>query len=182
MFATTVTRRTTLLPVRMALVRFNRFLAWTLIASPVIEFVLHARFEQSLFADLILIFAHGALSLFLFGVPKLKGHGFIFSMHVMGLRPSALSARNRFLLGGYRIALAMTPAANIIPGIGWIAFILALYPVLRLPVSVLQHIYGSAEYALQRWGMKPWPAELIVVLYVFLSIANFSFAVFGGAR
>ncbi len=161
------------IPYRTAWVRLNRVLAWAMLAAPVFELVLKISLANSILADFVLMLAHGALSLWLFGVPKLKGKNFIFTMHIMGIRAMGLSPRNLFLLSGYRIALPI-----VILSLGFISpwflllIIFALYPFLRWGISLIQHIYLALKYALQRYRLSPNYAYWLVVLYLGLWLAN----------
>jgi hypothetical protein len=158
----------------------NRALAWALVVSPLMQIALNMRLAACLRFDLGLLLAHGALSLVLFGLPRIKGRGFVFSMHVLGIRPADLSPRNRFLLSGYRIVLGMTPFLPMLPGIPWFAPLLCIYPILRLPVSVVLHMLDGIKYALQRLRFSAVPAGAIVFLYFVFAIINFFRALFGG--
>jgi len=173
---------TSLLPTRLSLIRLNRLLAWALLVSPLVQLVCQMHLATSMLIDLGLVLAHGALSLGLFGVPKVKGYSFIFSMQVMGGRPAELSARNRFLLGGYRIALGMTPMLVMLPYVPVYAALLFVYPIVRMPVSVLQHIHDAVQYALQRWGYGEAPAEAVVFLYLLFSVTNVVHGLLGGLQ
>lgn len=162
-----------LLPSRLAWLRLNRFLGWALVAAPVVEFFAKLSWANSMGLNLVVILVHGALSLVLFGVPKVKGRRFQVSMHVFGGRPTALSERNRFLLSGYRIALGMIPLLLDLPWLPWFAILPFLYPIMRLPFTVLQHMYVGIGYAFKRWGWAGAPAEAVVFLYVMFFFTHF---------
>lgn len=163
------------IPSRTAWVRLNRVLAWAMLVAPIVGLVLEMSLINSLWVDFILMLAHGALSLWLFGVPKVKGQKFIFSMHVMGFRSYGMTPRNTFLLSGYRIALPV-----IVLSLGylfpWVLLIIGvmLYPFLRWSISIIQHIHAAITYALQRHRLPPIHAHWIVVLYLGLWLANVS--------
>jgi hypothetical protein len=171
-----------LLPTRLAWIRLNRLLAWALLVLPLVQLICHVHLAAGMLTSLALALAHGTLSLVLFGVPKVKGYGLIVRMHVLGLRPADLGARNRFLLGGYRIALGMTPMLALLPGVPWYAALPFLYPVLRMPVTVLQHIHDAVQYALRRWGYGEAPAEAVVFLYLLFAATDFFHAASGAMQ
>lgn len=155
-------------------IRTNRVLAWSLIASPPLQWALGMRFGTGLLVDLAILLVHAVLSFALFGKPATKARNFRVSMHLFGFRIAKLSARNQFLLTGYRIGGGMTAIALLASPIP-LVWLLLLYPLLRLPVSVFQHMYRAMVYALRRWGVRDNPegsAALIIVLYVALSMLN----------
>lgn len=159
--------------------RVNRVLAWALIVSPFVQWALHLPLENSIQFDLVILLAHAAMSFALFGKPETRQRAFKISMHVLGFRPAGLTDRNRFLLSGYRIALAAIPImllATPFHGDVQVAALVLIYPVLRLQVSLIQHIYLAVKYAMKRWGMRDTAthgALIIVLLYLVVSIANF---------
>jgi hypothetical protein len=153
-------------------IRANRVLAWSLLASPALQWMLGTGFGTGLAVDLAILFGHGALSFSLFGKPETKARVFSASMHLFGLRLTALSARNAFLLTGYRIGAGMLAIVLLFTPIPML-WLPLLYPLLRLPVSVCQHIARAVAYALRRWGMRDnaeGAAALIVVVYIVVSI------------
>lgn len=157
---------------RANLVWFNRALAWAMMVTPALQIFAHAEIQHWLTLDLALLISHAILSLFLFGIPKVKGKAFAFSMHVLGFRPANLSPRNTFLLTGYRVALGTI--ANVLlfmPGINWFTLLL-LYPWLRTTFSTIQHLFQAITYALQRWRVSKSVAWIIVVTYFCLFIFN----------
>lgn len=155
-------------------IRANRLLAWSLVFAPFVELAGHIRLEYSLPIDLTILLAHGSLSFVLFGKPEIKDRAFAFTMHVMGFRAGSLSERNRFLLSGYRIALAFLAMALIIfvPGElpKFAAFFIFIYPLFRLSLTVAQHVYLACLYSLRRWT---WSRErrLASGLALFISAA-----------
>ncbi|MFZ6680446.1 hypothetical protein [Undibacterium sp. Tian12W] len=152
--------------------RFNRLLAWAMLVTPVLQFFVRANLAYALLVDFGLLLAHGILSLILFGLPKVKRQKFAFSMHVMGFRWYFLSPRNEFLLTGYRIVQALSVFPLLfIPGARWLALLL-FYPLLRMPVSFIQHLYRAMNFAFQRWGIKYLDAGLVVCIYLFFFFAN----------
>jgi hypothetical protein len=161
------------LPSRTAWLQLNRVLAWAMLLAPIFELIFRISLLHSLYADFILLLAHGALSLCLFGVPKAKGKKLSFSMHVMGFRAPDMSPRNRFLLSGYRIAL---PVITVCLGLVWPWFfllaVLMVYPFLRWGVSMVQHLHVALTYALQRQRWSPNHACWIVPLYLELWVAS----------
>jgi len=155
-------------------IRANRVLAWSLIVSPPLQWLLKVGLVTGLVTDLGILLAHAMLSFALFGKPETKTRAFSVSMHVFGLRLNDISARNEFLLTGYRIVAGMSAIALLFTPIPPLALPL-LYPLLRLPISVCQHIARAAAYALRRWGMRDGTeglASLIVILYFVISILN----------
>lgn len=132
----------------------NRVLAWALLASPPVQMALGTPFLRGLVFDLALLAAHAALSLALFGLPRVPGKG--RWMLFAGLEPPGLSPRNRFLMTGWGIALAFVHA----PGFMFIPMAtLALGPAwlllwLLLPVRMVSHVFQAAAYAGRRWGLR----------------------------
>jgi hypothetical protein len=157
-------------------------LAWALLVSPMMQLFCGVHLATGMVIDLGLLLTHGALSLALFGIPKVKRSTFTFTMHVMGGRPADLSARNRFLLSGYRIVLGLTPLLVMLPGVPWFAALPFLYPILRMPISVMQHIRDAVQYALRRWGYGEIPTGAVVFLYLLFAITNFFHAMSGGMQ
>lgn len=154
--------------------RANRCLAWSLLASPPLQWALGMDFGTGLLIDLGILLAHAALSFTLFGKPETKARVFSMRMHLFGLRPDGLSARNRFLLTGYRIGAGMLAIVLLLSPVP-LMWLPLLYPLLRLCVSVIQHIYQAVVYALHRWGLREHAggvAVLVVVLYVGISLIN----------
>ncbi|WP_422977672.1 hypothetical protein [Undibacterium sp. Ji49W] len=160
---------------RANLIKLNRLLAWTMLVTPLIQFFVHAPIANCLLLDVGLLIAHAILSLYLFGVPKVKGEKFNFAMHVMGFRMSGLSPRNVFLLTGYRIVLGIAALLSFfVPG-GWVIALLLVYPLVRMSISVMQHLYAAIVYAFQRWGIRKAGTEwtfIIIIFYVYLFIFN----------
>jgi hypothetical protein len=159
-------------------IKFNRLLAWSLLASPIVYWATGTKFEAGLFIDFWIMVAHGFLSYALFGAPLAKDRKFRPEMHVLGFRPRSLSERNRFLLSGHRIVaavLAMTLMALTSGMVAWAIFILFLYPLLRLSITVIQHIYLGVLYASRRWKFGSHADEFamfVVVMFLCLSIFN----------
>ncbi|BBB63649.1 hypothetical protein UNDKW_5376 [Undibacterium sp. KW1] len=157
---------------RANLVRLNRILAWAMVITPVLQFFIRSNLAQALLVDFGLLLAHGILSLILFGLPKVKRQKFTFSMHVMGFRWHVLSPRNEFLLTGHRMAQAISVLPLLfIPGARWLA-LLMFYPLLKMPVTFIQHLYRAIAFAFQRWGIKYLDAGLVVCIYLFFFITN----------
>ncbi len=157
-------------------IKTNRVLAWSMIASPVVEIAAGVPLIVGLSISLALLVAHGLLSLVLFGKPETKSKAFEFGMHVVGIRAPGLSDRHRFLLTGYRIAIA-TVAIALATFTSYGAFVplLCIYPLIRLPFTVMQHIYVAVKYAVKRWRVRDaanFPAEIVVGLYVLVSFFN----------
>lgn len=154
--------------------RANRVLAWSLIASPPLQWALGMRFATGLQLDLAILLAHGALSFALFGKPETKARTFSVAMHILGFRSADMSERNRFLLTGYRIAAGLVAVGLLMLPLKlvWIAL---LYPLMRLPLSVIQHIYDAIVAAMRRWGLRSssgQSAGAIVFVYLLVSLIN----------
>ncbi|PWF47861.1 hypothetical protein C7C56_013430 [Massilia glaciei] len=160
----------------MAWMRLNRILAWALLISPVVQLLMGTNFWRALPFDFALLLGHGALSLVLFGVPKMKGKGLSTPMLGFGIRDIGMSARNDFLLSGYRIAMVVVAGMLVwAHPLLWMTIPTAFYSILRLPVSIIEHLYNAIVYAFKRWGVGGRTsdfAELIVTAYFLLSIAN----------
>ena len=177
---TTLTRPALLLPLfsKLFWIRTNRVLAWSLVVSPVLQWLGGMPMGLAFFIDLGIMVAHGLLSLTLFGAPMDKTRELVVTMHVMGIKALNMSERNRFLLSGYRIALALGALALLFTPLNKLGIVVCmglLYPILRLPVSVLQHIRGGVTYAMRRWGnraMAEVAADFILMVYTVLSIYN----------
>jgi hypothetical protein len=159
-------------------IRTNRLLAWSLIVSPLIQFLAGVRFMTGLWIDLAILLAHGVLSLALFGKPETRERTFEVAMHVLCLRVGVMSNRNRFLLTGYRVAVGAAVLTVLLLS-GRPALLLGVpfaYALLRLPVSVAQHIYLAIAAALSRWRAKRNTAEAlaacILSLYGYISFYN----------
>lgn len=157
----------------------NRILAWSLIVSPPLQWAAGMSFLTGLLIDLAILLVHGLLSLALYGKPENKARSFSFSMHVMGFRDKEMSERNRFLLTGYRMLLAAFAIA--VPIMYIPAVVLVLYPLLRLPITLVQHILLAMEYALRRWGVNrahvSGLAMVGVFVYLALSLMNMARAI-----
>lgn len=167
-----------LLSVKLFWIRANRVLAWSLIASPPLQWALGMNFAVGFMIDLVILLVHAGLSFALFGKPETKSatksRAFKASMHLFGFRDAALSARNRFLLTGYRISGGMLAIVVLLTPIP-LVWLLLLYPLLRLPISVFQHMYLAIMYALQRWGVRRHAMAItvcIIVAYVVVSFIN----------
>ncbi|MEO7497769.1 MAG: hypothetical protein ABIT83_09975 [Massilia sp.] len=158
--------------------RVNRALAWSLIFSPPLQWALHMPFVTGLGIDLAILLAHAAMSFALFGKPETRERVFNAGMHLLGFRAGGMSERNRFLLSGYRIALGAIPIALLASPLKYdatIAAVVLVYPLLRLQLTVIQHIYLAVRYALRRWGMREdasGGALAIVIAYVLVSFIN----------
>jgi hypothetical protein len=163
---------------RLFWIKANRVLAWSLIVSPPLQIVAGFPVVAGLLIDLAILVGHGVLSLVLFGKPETRAKVFALGMHVMGFRPRNLGERQRFLLTGYRIAIPVVAITllSLAPGYGSFAVCLVcFYPLLRLPITVMQHIFTAVIYAFRRWGLRDYAtvnAVIIVALYLLLSVAN----------
>ena len=159
-------------------IKANRTLAWALVFSRLVQLAIGMRFITGLWIDLALLAGHGVLSLALFGKPETRERTWNFFMHVMGLKSAGMTDRNRFLLSGYRIALAVAALALLSATGSYLAIALCMlcfYPLLRLPISIGQHIYLSVAAAMRRWRKRE-DAELaafaIMMVYFFVSVLN----------
>lgn len=146
---------------KAAWIRFNRLLAWTLVASPGVQLAAGMRFVDGLWIDLALFVAHGMLSLALFGRPR----GLTRFQLWAGLGGAKLSPRDRFLLGAWRLVLSVlyAPVLLAMPwvllavGVPLLAFVWGMVMLvlwLLPPWHVLAHVHGAADYALRRWGAR----------------------------
>lgn len=174
MTASASARARPLLATKLFWISLNRAFAWSLIVSPPVHWLLGVSFNTGMLINLGILLAHAVLSFALFGKPETKARAASVSMYLFGLRLDALSVRNAFLLTGYRIA-AGTVAIGLLATPVPLVWLPLLYPLLRLPVSVCEHIARAAGYALRRWGMRgetEGVATMIVVAYVALSIVN----------
>jgi hypothetical protein len=132
----------------------NRALAWALVLSPPVQIVLGTPFLRGLAFDLALLAAHAVASLLLFGLPRTQGRSrwLLF----VGIEPQGLSPRNRFLMTGWSIALALAyapaflfiPLAALVLGPAW------LLSWLLLPMRTISHVFQAAQYAGRRWGLR----------------------------
>lgn len=155
-------------------IKANRVLAWSLIVSPPLQWLFGMAFMTGLWIDLGILLVHAALSLILFGTPATKTKAFKASMHLFGFRAADLTGRNKFLLTGYRIALAIGALLLMFTPLAWFALV-ALYPILRLAVTIVQHIFEAVLYAMARWGRRAIAENVaiaIVVLYFAVSLVN----------
>jgi hypothetical protein len=170
--------RLSVMPSRVTWMRLNRMLAWAIIVSPIVQIALRTDVWNGFLFDLGVVAAHGILSLILFGMPKGKNRRTGTRTYLFGLKPAGMSARNQFLLSGYRIMLAMVmilAACLPVPGTGWLLFVFGFYMLPRLPVSIVQHMFNAMMYAFQRWGVRKsaevW-SILTILLYFYISFAN----------
>ena len=159
-------------------IRANRVLAWSLVASPAVQMAIGMRFMTGLWIDLAILAAHGVLSLALFGKPETRERTGNFVVHVMGFKVDGMSERNRFLLTGYRIAIAAVAFGMLYLGgrlVGFAAALLFVFLLLRLPFSIMGHIYSAVEAAMRRWRNRDSASLMafaVVVLYFVLSAFN----------
>ncbi|MCE3603585.1 hypothetical protein LXA47_08195 [Massilia sp. P8910] len=164
-----------LMPPKIVWMQVNRVLAWALIVSPLAQWTLGTAFMRGLALDLAILLAHAAMSLALFGMPKTPARRFSVAMHAIGWRPADLSPRNRFLLSGYRVGLTLlvlalvpeviaalspspVPANVAYVRLLWFPatalLVIAFWALLRLPITLFQHLHPSIFQALRRWGMR----------------------------
>lgn len=185
-----------LMPPTILWVRANRILAWALIVAPCTQWALGSAFVRWLPLYLAIFAGHAALSLALFGLPKATTRRSTAAMLVFGRRPLEQDARNRFLLGGYRVgltALILLPMAQWLPAgltfavmplmvglpvIGLVivaVLVIVFWPLFRTPLTLVQHLYPAIVHALQRWGVRDGAgilAALIVLHFFILSAVN----------
>ena len=159
-------------------IKTNRVLAWSLIVSPFVQFAIGMSFITGLWIDLAILAAHAVLSLALFGKPETRERTWNVTMHLLGFRSRDMSERNRFLLTGYRIVLGAVAASMTFweSGLaGKVVIVLCLYPMLRLSISVFQHLYLAIGAAMRRWH-KARLAEAVataaLALYAYVSFIN----------
>jgi hypothetical protein len=177
-------------PSTMQQIRFNRALAWALVVSPVVQIALGVNFWRGLAFDVVLLLAHGALSLKLFGMPKTaKTPTAKRALLVAGISPEPVGPRNKLLLGGYRVLLGTLYVigavfmSRYLPGgdlqaldqAAWLYLALGGYVMLRLPFSSLGHVFAASGYAARRQGYgkgSEFAAEAVVVAFVLASTWN----------
>lgn len=169
----------TVASVRVVAIQVNRWLAWLLVAMPWIHAAAGTPFLRGWVYDLGILFAHGVLSLALFGLPKARQDP---ELLWLGIAPRGLTPRNVFLLSGWNIAaacLTMGFAAALWWGaspavfaslilVVWAQGVLLWIP---LPVRVIGHVYQAVDYALARRRKTPWAvrqngAGLVTAAYV----------------
>ncbi|NHZ98559.1 hypothetical protein [Massilia sp. CCM 8734] len=185
-----------LMPPKILWVRANRILAWALIVAPCTQWALGSAFVSWLPLYLAIFLGHAALSLALFGLPKATNRRATTAMLLLGRRPLGHDARNRFLLGGYRVGLTsliLLPMAQCLPvgltfavmhlivglpiiGLVIVAvLVIVFWPLFRTPLTLVQHLYPAIVHALQRWGVRDGAsilAALIVAHFFVLSAVN----------
>jgi hypothetical protein len=177
--------------------RVNRFLAWALVGSPVLQIMLGTDLVRGLWLDLAILIAHGALSVALFGLPKNKDPRQILWTRFAGLPEYSMSPRNKFLLSGWRVAVSslwLVAIPSVIAAWGWLetaapalknlgmgmVWVPILYVGgffgLLLQYGLVTHLHRASIYALRRWGYSPANtpglAFWLVVVFLASSIAN----------
>lgn len=157
-----------LMPPKIIWMRVNRVLAWALIVSPLAQIALGTAFMRGLALDLVILLAHAALSLVLFGMPKSATRRFSVALHVFGRQPDDLSPRNRYLLSGHRVGLTLLLVLVLIAVQGrfdlstillfaapnLLVLMVLCWPLVRTPFTLFQHLFPSIVQALRRWGMR----------------------------
>ncbi|NHZ34610.1 hypothetical protein [Massilia rubra] len=178
-----------LVPPKVIWMRVNRLLAWALIVSPLAQIALGTSFMRGLALDLVILLAHAALSLALFGMPKNAARRFSVALHVFGQQPENMSPRNQYLLSGHRVGLTLLfvllilaarplldlPGFLIYVGPNVLLLMVMSWPLVRMPFTLFQHVYPSIVQALRRWGMREHAddvAAVIVGLFFLLSSIN----------
>jgi hypothetical protein len=177
--------------------RVNRFLAWALVASPVLQIMLGTDLVRGLWLDLAILIAHGALSVAIFGLPKNKDPRQTIWTRWAGLPEHGMSPRNKFLLSGWRVAVSslwLVAIPTVVTVWGWLDTAVPALQGLRLGIllipilyvggffglllqyGLVTHLHRASVYALRRWGYAPTNApELafwLVVVFLITSIAN----------
>jgi hypothetical protein len=175
---------------KLLLIRFNRSLAWALLLSPALHIMGGTPFWYGIGIDLLLLLAHGLLSLALFGKPRSTAfraqHGF---HRFLGGQRDLLQGRERFLLDAWRILLSLFNTVSL-TACAWLIMIspfllLPLLWVLYLPLwsavmffqlllaaSLLRHVRDATAYAYRRWRIPANEALLLgwLSLGVFLTL------------
>jgi hypothetical protein len=170
--------------------RVNRTLAWALVVSPVVQIALGSALVPGLLLDLAILLVHGALSVWLFGLPKASNKADTSWIRWVGAPHPGLSPRQQFLLSGWRVVLgssyqlALYVLISSVVLLGywlsatlgevmavfmvplWLAMSLAgVYFSLMLPYAIVTHLYRASRYALARldagWGVgASWRSRL----------------------
>ncbi len=166
--------------------RVNRALAWALVVSPVLQIMLGSRLVPGLLLDLGILLAHGGLSIWLFGAPKVKDSSTTHEAAWIrwgGLSEPGMSPRNRFLLSGWRIVLS-TAYLTALPFVFALGMAISVFPLAAIalalgallmfivfsvysfmwPYAVATHVYGASSYALRRWGANNMRSDDIAAL------------------
>lgn len=168
-------RRPLRFDVRASAVQVNRALAWGLLLSPLAQIAMRTPFIRGLLFDLALLGAHAALSLALFGLPKVPGSdGWKLWF---GFKPKDLAPRSSFLMTGWRIALvAPYSILSFMGSLAWFSWLPALWLWLRLPFSVVGHIAAAIAYAGRRWRLRMEDAWILggfcAFIFIVASIYN----------
>jgi hypothetical protein len=157
--------------------RVNRTLAWALVVSPVVQIALGSALVPGLLLDLAILLMHGALSVWLFGLPKASEKVDTAWIRWIGTPHEGLSPRQQFLLSGWRVVLGTgyqlvlyaliacmvlwSAWYSLIPGevIAFFAVPVSLgilvasaYFGLILPYAIVTHLYRASRYGLARFG------------------------------
>ena len=187
------------MPSTAVLIQVNRALAWAIVVSPAVQIATGANFARGLLFDLLLVVAHGLLSVKLFGMPRLDGQSRRrvptrfgarhILLRVTGIGRAGPSPRNALLLGGYRILLGLAYFAAIVgvqltgpwwpvdlaPWVTLPLTALGLYAMVRFPFSSLGHVFTATGYAARRGATRHWPrlmAWLVTAAFVLTSFWN----------
>jgi hypothetical protein len=180
-------------PSKLLWIRFNRLLAWTLLISPAMHILWGVSFVNGLLIDLVLLLAHGLLSLALFGAPKSEAFRKQHSLQrFLGGSRAELQGRERFLLDAWRILISVVrPVLLVLAGYA-ISVPLMIFPMLWLlylplasglmffqalwAVSMLRHVRDASSYAYRRWRLPAQEASVLgwltLVVYVCLTLVN----------
>ncbi len=164
-------------------VRINRMLAWVLVLSPALQWWVGTPLQKGLLVDLVILLAHGGLSLWLFGRPKTP-QGMSTARWVFAWNPLLSSARARFLMSGWTVMMCVAHLALVVITaylFAWPMVVLTLWFVplwfvwwnLRLPVSTTAHLFGAGVYASRRWGTSDHGSQdrwaLLLVLFFWVT-------------
>jgi hypothetical protein len=184
-----------------AAISFNRLLAWSMIALPVVAMLVGWGWFDSLPWVMGLVAAHGLLSLALFGGPRLKAASSpdvakTLRAWLLGWAPWGASARERFMVGSWAIVLCIAWPVLIVwgsiaaesirlhellkplfiaPVVG-VLYLWVMAFMLRYPFAVGAHVARASNYALRRWGWRKAADEewgvLQAVAYVVAQVVH----------
>jgi hypothetical protein len=200
-------RTLTLKATKRAAIALNRWLAWAMLALPVVALMAGWNWVETFLPTVGLLAAHAVLSLALFGGPSLRAAAgrnpwAIARAWLLGLAPKEAGARERLIVAAWAIVLCIAwPAAawrailalNAIDhgGARWVlAMACVLFVILvgfswRYPIAVGAHIAHASVYAARRWGVRETRFTLdegivLGLLYVFVQLMHFVVTAFKG--
>jgi hypothetical protein len=174
---------------KLLMIRLNRVLAWALLVSPALHIIWGTSFWRVVGIDLLVLLAHGLLSLALFGKPRSTNFRAQHSMRrFLGGRRDVLQGRERFLLDAWRILISLIHPALLIFVAYWMAAVPLLWWLylpaisgllffqLLLGASVLRHVRDATAYAYRRWRISADEAQLLgwltLGVFVMLTYCN----------